>query len=166
MYRDRTLPRLRNVQGQNITKVKECTGTEHYQGLLYTYCTLTVHNWFCVHLYSKLVLCTLHWQLKDERWNSVLGTDNQTNKNSNICTSRAASSQLKNIISFSFRSPTTALIISMEENIPYHRHYWYDCLLCISTSLSQNSKSRFRVLKVNQCQIQICYQEFRLKLSM
>ena len=26
MYRDGTLPRLRNVQGRNITKVKECTG--------------------------------------------------------------------------------------------------------------------------------------------
>ena len=40
MYRDGTLPRF----------------TVH---LPYTYCTLTVHNWFCVHLYSKLVLCTL-----------------------------------------------------------------------------------------------------------
>ena len=30
MYMDRTI--LRNVQGQNITKVKECTGTEHYEG--------------------------------------------------------------------------------------------------------------------------------------
>ena len=30
MYMDRTI--LRNVQGRNITKVKECTGTEHYQG--------------------------------------------------------------------------------------------------------------------------------------
>ena len=86
MYRDRTLPRLRNVQGWKITKVY-CTLTVH---LPYTYCTLTVHllcttgfeytctvNWSCVRLYSKLVLCKLHWQLKDERWNSVLGTDNQ-----------------------------------------------------------------------------------------
>ena len=89
MYRDRTLPRF----------------TVH---LLYTYCTLTVHllyttgfvytctvNWFCVCLYSKLVFCTLHWQLKDVRWNSVLGTHRQSNRHSNICTSRAASSQLK-----------------------------------------------------------------------
>ena len=30
MYMDRTI--LRNVQGRNISKVKECTGTEHYQG--------------------------------------------------------------------------------------------------------------------------------------
>ena len=30
MYIDRTI--IRNVQGRNITKVKECTGTEHYQG--------------------------------------------------------------------------------------------------------------------------------------
>ena len=30
MYMDRTI--LRNVQGRNITKVKECTGTEHYLG--------------------------------------------------------------------------------------------------------------------------------------
>ena len=28
MYRDRTLKRLKNVQGWNITKVKECTGTD------------------------------------------------------------------------------------------------------------------------------------------
>ena len=35
MYRDGTLPRLRNVQGRNITKVKECTGTEHYHGFVY-----------------------------------------------------------------------------------------------------------------------------------
>ena len=46
MYRDGTLPRLRNVQGQNITKVKECTGI---------LCTLE-------HL---VVLPTL--ELKDER---------------------------------------------------------------------------------------------------
>ena len=30
MYMERTF--LRNVQGRNITKVKECTGMEHYQG--------------------------------------------------------------------------------------------------------------------------------------
>ena len=32
MYRDRSLHRRRNVQGQFITQEKECTGTDHYKG--------------------------------------------------------------------------------------------------------------------------------------
>jgi len=31
MYRDGTLPRLRNVQGWNISKVEECTGKGEIQ---------------------------------------------------------------------------------------------------------------------------------------
>ena len=42
---------------------------------------------------------TYTWELKDERWNSVLGSDRHT-ITLNICPSRAASSQLKIVLSW------------------------------------------------------------------
>ena len=141
MYRDRTLPRF----------------TVH---LLYTYCTLTVHllyttgfvytctvNWFCVCLYSKLVFCTLHWQLKDVRWNSVLGTHRQSNRHSNICTSRAASSQLKTLtclICLILR--TASLTVTECERYPEGAGktiVWHNCLHVSSFSTAKPSIPSF-----------------------
>ena len=92
MYRDRTLPRLRNVQGRNITKVKECTGTEYYQGstnsLLYK-CSQTSLLYKCTQDQFTVKEGEIQfWGHTDKLWG-------HTDKHTDICTSRAASSQLK-----------------------------------------------------------------------
>ena len=81
MYMDRTL--LRNVHGRNITKVQvsqnqflyNCTQNQftiHYTSVHKT----SLVNWFCVPLYSQLVLCTLFLSLLSSK--VVLGTHTHT----------------------------------------------------------------------------------------
>ena len=87
MYMDRTL--LRNVHGRNITKVQvsqnqflyNCTQNQftiHYTSVHKT----SLVNWFCIPLYSQLVLCTLFLSLLSSK--VVLGTHTHTHRQTHL----------------------------------------------------------------------------------